>query len=154
MIQMRRDSTIESILEKAGRKERLSGREKRQLKSWSEKEYKPEDGTDFIKKKTVDYTVSVDVHIRKTFEEDEDPDENTVVCEAIQLIRKGGGDPDGDVVHEDTVRKSKVDMSGQPFDEDQWRENKLIKLYPKTKGEKERPGNELKLEQFVAVQLE
>lgn len=147
---MDNDDKINGILEKVGRKERLSAREKHYLKTWSEKNLKPEEGTDFIKQKIVDYTVSLDVNVRKKFEEGEDPDENDIVLEAIQLIRKGCGDPDGDVVHEDLIKKLVVDKSGKPFDEDKWRDEKLKKYLPKKRWET-RPIHEAKLERFGVV---
>lgn len=133
--------TEEQLLEKLSRKERLSFSEKRQFETLMREKFVPEDDTDFFIKMIKEYTVSLDVMVRMETNGNE-PDDNEVVLRAIQAVRKGEADADGDVVHHETIKTFKVDSLGNPFDEALWRNAKIKALLPKRPWEVTRPNTE------------
>ena len=135
----------EQLLEKLKYGEKLSYSERRRFDALMESKFKPEEDKDFFIKKLKEYTVSLDVHVRLDVN-GEEPDETDIVLKAIEAVRKGHGDADGDVVYEETIKKYEVDAKGKPFYETAWRYAKvkeyLKEILPKRPWEVVRPLTE------------
>ena len=98
------------------------------------------------------YTINIEVSIDSL----DEIEKGAIISQAIKGFRDGARDGDANIVYSELIRKVELEFdSGFPFDRKDWEIKELKKQglnsegTPLSPSEKTRPGNELKIWDFI-----